>query len=45
MDTEYSKDNNDVRKKHHTLLFIRILASLQGHHLLIARLIAYGHKK
>jgi hypothetical protein len=31
-------------KKDHTLLFIIIIESLQRHHLLVARLTAYGDK-
>jgi hypothetical protein len=44
MDTKLYKGNSGVRVKHHTLLFIIILGSLQGHHLLVASLTAYGHK-
>jgi hypothetical protein len=33
-----------VRIKHHTLLFIIILGSLQGYHVLVASLTVYGYK-
>jgi hypothetical protein len=44
MGTKHCKGNSGVRIKYHTLLFIRILTSLQRYHLLVAKLTAYGQK-